>query len=140
MTAKIEFFYTHGHSYTATNVREGSISYDKDEVSYVSVSQKEPFDIEILSTVTVQKYDLKFAIVSYSSDSVHAGCTTVIHGLVDKFDIMATFAEADKILKLEEQQRNAKAKFEFGQKREAEKFVERRRKRSQERKESITSK
>lgn len=134
MTAKIEFFYTHGHSYTATNVDDQSILQDDDIIQYVSNTEKESLDIQSTNLVTVQKHDLKFAIVTYSADSVHAGNTSIIHGLVGKFDIMATFAEAEKIRKLEAEDRATEERIAYKRQREAEKYVERRRKRSAERK------
>lgn len=134
MTAKIEFFYTHGHSYTATNVDDESILQNSEVVEYVSHTQKESLDIMSTNLVTVQKHDLKFAVVTYGADSVHAGNTIIIHGLASKFDIMATFAEADKIRKLEAAEREAEERIAYKRQREAEKFVERRRKRSAERK------
>lgn len=137
MTAKIEFFYTHGHSYTATNVDENSILQDENIVEYVSRTEKESLDIESTNLVTVQKHDLKFAIVTYSEDSVYAGNTCIIHGLVGKFDIMASFAEADKIRKIEAEDRLAAERIAYKRQREAEKYVERRKKRAAERKKEL---
>jgi|SRR6478609_459465 len=134
MTAKIEFFYTHGHSYTATNVIEESICTDNDKVLYVHETVKEDLDIHSTNAVTVQKHDLKFAIITFSADSEHSGYTEIIHGLVEKFDIMATFAEAEKIRKLEAEDRATEERIAYKRQREAEKYVERRRKRSAERK------
>lgn len=134
MTAKIEFFYTHGHTYTATNVIEDSIGSCGEVVVYVQNTEKESLDIQATSAVTVQKHDLKFAIVTYSADSEYAGTTCIIHGLVEKFDILATFAEADKIRKIEAADREAEERIAYKRQREAEKFVVRRQKRSAERK------
>lgn len=135
MTAKIEFFYTHGHSYTATGVVTDSIVYDDNAIQYISNSQKENLDIESTSLVTVQKHDLKFAIVTFGEDDEDAGKSTlIIHGLVSKFDVLATFAEADKIRKIEAADRETQERVAYKRQREAERFVERRRKRSAERK------
>ena len=135
MTAKIEFFYTHGHTYTASNVDEDSIRQDEHIIEYVSRTVKESLDIQSTNSVTVQKHDLKFAIVTYSADSVHKGNTSIIHGLVGKFDIMATFAESDKIRKIEANDREAEERIAYKRQREAEKYVERRKKRAAVRKE-----
>ena len=137
MTAKIEFFYTHGHSFTATKVIEESIATVGDTVIYVNSTVKEDLDIFSANAVTVQKHDLKFAIITFSEDSEHAGYTEIVHGLVKKFDIMATFAEAEKIRKLEAEDRATEERIAYNRQREAEKYVERRRKRSAERKASL---
>lgn len=139
MSAKIEFFYTHGHSFTATNVDEDSILHNNDVVGYVSHTAKESLDIQSTNLVTVRKHDLKFAIVTFSADSIHTGNTFIIHGLVDKFDIMATFDEADKIRKLEAEDREIKERIAYKRTREAAKFLERRVKRSASRKAAQSS-
>lgn len=134
MSTKIEFFYTHGHSYTATGVDPTTITYDGETVKYACINNKEVYDIEVIGLVTVQKHDLKFAIVHFGEDSEHLGSTCIIHGLVEKFDIMATFAEAEKIRKQEAAEREAEERIAYKRQREAEKFVVRRQKRSAERK------
>lgn len=134
MTAKIEFFYTHGHHYTATGVIEDSIVSDGEIVSYTSTTDKENFDIRTLGVTEVKMKDLKFAIVTYSADSIYHGSTQIIHGLVEKFDIMATFTEAEKIRKLEAADLEAEERAQYRRHREAAKYVERRKKRAAERK------
>ncbi|ECV9083790.1 hypothetical protein SEPL_065 [Salmonella phage SE_PL] len=134
MTAKIEFFYTHGHHYTASGVIDDSIVTDGDILSYSSTIEKENLDIRTIGVTEVKMKDLKFAIVTYSAGSMYEGCTQIIHGLVEKFDIMATFTEAEKIRKLEESEREAEERAQYRRQREAEKYVERRKKRAAERK------
>lgn len=134
MTTKIEFFYTHGHSYTANGVDPTTISHNVEVIKYANITNKESLDIEIVGLVTVQKHDLKFAIIHYGDDSEYAGCTTILHGLVGKFDILATFAEAEKIRKLEAEERETQERIAYKRQREAEKYVVRRQKRSADRK------
>lgn len=135
MTAKIEFFYTHGHTYTATGVIDDTIASDGNIIRYSSTTSKENLDIRTFGVTEVQMADLKFAIVHFGEDSICAGSTSIIHGLVKKFDIMATFAEADKIRKLETQESQAELRTKLHKQKEAAKYVARRKKRSAERKE-----
>lgn len=139
MTAKIEFFYTHGHTYTATGVDEDTIVNDGEVIKYVQRISKESLDIYTTSCVVVQKHDLKFAIVTFSEDSCHSGCTDIIHGLVEKFDIMPTFAEAAKIRKQEVQESQDELRIKLHKQKEAAKYVARRKKRSSERKLGLKS-
>lgn len=134
MTAKIEFFYTHGHSYTATNVDDESIFTDGAVVRYSNVTTKENLDIRTVGHTEVKMDDLKFAIVYYGADSDYAGSTTIIHGLVEKFDVLATFTEADKIRKIEAADRELEERIAYKRVREAAKYEQRRAKRSAQRK------
>lgn len=139
MSSKIEFFFTHGHSFTATNVVNDSLAVTDTHLHYSVISDKENGDIKISSNVEVALKDLKFAVVTASNpDSEFDGVTTIIHGIAKKFDVLATFEEAEKIRKIEAQERQTQETIEYKRQREAEKFVERRKKRSAERKEQHT--
>jgi len=137
MSAKIDFFFTHGHSFTATNVVPDSVEvFDHNTIVYSTNSFKN--DVLTSSVHNVPMHDLKFAVVTYGADTNRANTSNIIHGLVTKFDITPTYEQVQAIRTLEIQEKEAAARNERRRVKEAEKFVKRRAKRSAERKESFT--
>lgn len=134
MSTKIEFFYTHGHHFTATGVNADSIVVEPGvEIVYKTVSDNH--DVKTKAKHKVPMHDLKFAVVHYGDENpAFAGLTTIIHGLATKFDVAATLAEASKIVAQEKAEVEAEARAKSRREKEAAKFVERRKARGAERK------
>ena len=98
---KIQFFYTSGHSFTATNV----VSYgEAEDDSGIIVYKTESYrgDICTVAEHQVPTFDLLIAIVSPQhgelpeEGEIHT--TTIIHGRASKFDIAVAVAQMKEII------------------------------------------
>lgn len=133
MTVKIEFIFTHGHSFTATGVVETSVyvENDTDNSSIVYHSNSVKNDVVTSAEHRVPMHDLQFAVIR----NVEHDTTTIIHGIVKDFDISPSYSELVKLTKLESTERAEKRRAENRKAKEAEKFLARRAKRAAARKE-----
>lgn len=96
---KIQFFYSSGHSFTATNV----VNYgelDPENMYYETVSYRG--DVRSEARHEVPMFDLLFAVVTPSANeaplhgSIHT--SVIIHGLATKFDINVAPAQMVQIV------------------------------------------
>lgn len=136
MTTKIEFYFTHGHTFTATGVTNISVLPSIEELSYNSITVKD--DIVIESKHTLSMHDLRFAVVNHGPDSPEFGTSTIIHGLQSKFDVHPTYEEVQKVSAFESAELNVVASLKRKREKEAQKFVSRRAKRAAARKEQYS--
>ena len=96
---KIQFFYTSGHTFTATNVTSyGEI--DAETMQYSTESYRG--DIRTVADHEVPMFDLLFAIVTPSHGELPAEgeihTSVIIHGRASKFDITVAPQQAQEII------------------------------------------
>lgn len=90
---KIEFFFTEGHKYTATNVFDIAIGVDA--ISYVRDVNPDLDGVVSTQTTTVSMDDLLYAVVH------RAAGVQVIPGIFSKFEIVPIGAEVQKQVNIE---------------------------------------
>lgn len=130
---KIQFFYTSGHTFTATNVLNyGSNASDDHGTEIVYTTERLRGDVWVTEVSHVPTHDLMYAIITPAhDDTTDAGevmQSVIIHGRATKFDVSVQKKQMDEIIAEAHDEAISDEKYNAWKKHENAKYRARRKK------------